>query len=183
MWCLTIWTLLQSGAEIFIDWLASVREMFRISSRIFSFNFGLLLKTLLKRYSQRKKSIGDMSGLRVGQLMSPLFDIQKFHILNTMSRCDMLPQVGFCTVVNVNLCVEYGLKMFWARFKMLDCFRVENSGCSWTDALPRTAFSGSRNVLGRPDSGRFIVEPISLKFCNYFLINWIDGASFLCSML
>ena len=55
MWCLTILTLLQPGAEIFIDWQASVREMFCISSQIYFFNFGLLLKTLLLRYSQRKK--------------------------------------------------------------------------------------------------------------------------------
>jgi len=46
------------------------REMFCISSRIFLFNpsrdTGLLLKTLLLRYPQRKKSIGDKSGLRSG---------------------------------------------------------------------------------------------------------------------
>ena len=52
--------------------------------------------------------------LPVGQLMSSHLDIQKLRILNTMSRwrCDMLPHVGFCMVVNVNLCVECGLKMF-----------------------------------------------------------------------
>ena len=56
----------------------------------------------------------------------------------------MLPHVGLCTVVNVNICVECGLKMF----KMLDCFRVENPGCSRTDALTRSTFLGSRDVLG-----------------------------------
>jgi hypothetical protein len=65
----------------------------------------------------------------------------------------MLPHVGFCTVVNVNLFVECGLKMFWARFKMLDCFQVGSPGCSQIDALTRITFSGSRDVLGRPDSG------------------------------
>ena len=93
-------------------------KCFCISSRICSFNSGLLLKTSLLRYPQRKKSIGDKSGLRVGQLMSPLLDMQKFCILNAMSRrCNMLPHVRFCMVINVNLCVECGLKMFWARLR------------------------------------------------------------------
>ena len=58
-----------------------------------------------------------------------------------------------------------------SRFKMLDCFRVENPGCSRTDALTRSTFSGSRDVLGGLDNGWFIVEPVSLKFYAHFLIN------------
>ena len=57
-----ILTLLQPGAEISIDDWQVFREIFCISSRICSFNSGLLLKTLLLRYSQRKKSIGDKLG-------------------------------------------------------------------------------------------------------------------------
>ena len=124
MWSLIILTLLQPGVEIFIDDWQVFREMFCISSQICSFNSGLLLKTLLLRYSQRKQSIGDKIGLQVGQLMSPRLDLQKFCILNKMNRwrCDMLPHVGVCTVINVNLRVECGLKMFWARLRCWTAF-------------------------------------------------------------
>ena len=63
-------------------------------------------------------------------------------------------------------------------FKMIDRFRVESPGCSRPDILIRSMFSGSRDVLGQPDRGWFIVEPVSSKFCTHFLINWIDGAWF-----
>ena len=38
-------------------------------------------------------------------------------------------------------------------FKMLDCVRVDNPGCSRTDALTHSTFSGSHDALGRPDRG------------------------------
>ena len=60
-------------------------------------------------------------------------------------------------------------KVLLGMFKMLDRFSVESPGCSRTDALTRTTFSGSHDVLGRPNHGWFIVEPVYLEFCTQFL--------------
>ena len=65
-------------------------------------------------------------------------------------RCDMLPHVGFCTGCKCKSLCRMRFKDVLSTFKMLDCFPVENPGCSRTDALTRSAFSGSRDVLGRP---------------------------------
>ena len=161
--------------------------MFCISSRICSFNSGLLLKTLLLRYSQRKKkSIGD----KWVRAKSWPVNVTSFGYPK-MSHTE---QNVSLEVWHVSPCwFLYGFKCKYlcrmrfkdvlSTFKILDCFRIENPGCSRTDALTRSTFSGSRDVFGRPDSDWFIVEPVYLKFCTHFLINWINGALFLCSML
>ena len=152
--------------------------MFCISSQICCFNSGVLLNTLLLRYLQRKKSIGDKYGLWVGQLMSSLSDTEH----NDSEVWHVAPCWFLYSCKCKSFCRMW-FKDFLSTFKMLDCFRVENSSCSRTDAFTCSTFSGSSDVLSRPDSGWFIVKPVSLKFCTHCLINWIDGASFLCSML
>ena len=154
------------------DW-QMFQGMFCISSRICSFNSELLVKNLLLRYPQRKKLIGDKSRLRVGQLMSPHLDTEH----NKSEVLHVVPCWFLCSCKCKSLCrMQY--KDVLSTFKMLDCFWVENPGCSWTDALTGSKFLGSRDVLGRLDIGWFIFKSVSLILCTHFF-NQLNRWSFI----
>ena len=81
--------------------------------------------------------------------------------------------------------------LFWhccnleQKFSMTDwqVFREMFCISSRIRAFNSSRVAGSRDVLGRPDRGLSIVEPVSSNFWTHFLIDWIDGALFLCRIL